>query len=138
MPGSRGPYLRKVWRRRLIFICLLLIVGCAQPGGDTTAAQHESVTAGKVSDQLSAQTRIMIKFSSSILDPSAPAYVAGLSRDAGAALVYVRPMSGGTHVFVVEGMSSPDALTAAIKRLAQRSDVVYVEPDRIMRHQKRE
>ncbi|GMQ89996.1 MAG: hypothetical protein BMS9Abin10_0336 [Gammaproteobacteria bacterium] len=117
-------------------IIILLVSGCARPGGEAIAAgQQEEAAAGKPPAR---SLRIIVKFNPVVTDPSAPAYVAALSRDAGATLVYLRPMSGGAHVFVVEGISSADDLTAVIKRLGQRSDVIYVEADRIMRHQRRE
>jgi serine protease len=48
---------------------------------------------------------------------------------AGVSLTYLRPMSGGAHVFVLD--SSVDAKTAVeiSAKIGQSSDVVYAEPD---------
>ena len=79
--------------------------------------------------------QLIIKFMDAVADPSRPEFVKTLSQDAGVGLVYLRPVSGGAHVFRVESGAPPPVLAEAIKRLAARRDIVYVEPDRLLRHQ---
>lgn len=58
-----------------------------------------------------------------------------LSRDAGVPVVYVRPMSGGAHVFAAKGSIEPDRLGEILKRLSARTDVEYAVENRRKRHQ---
>jgi len=80
--------------------------------------------------------QLIIKFRNNDFDPSQADFVNDLSRTANAALVYVRPMSGGAHVFRVENISNTAQLTEVIQRLSTRPDVLYAEQDAIMQHQK--
>jgi hypothetical protein len=79
--------------------------------------------------------QIIIKFTEGISDPSKQDFVEGLSQELGIPVTYVRPMSGGAHVFRVEEPSDEEQLSQALKRLNDRKDVLYAEQDRIMRHQ---
>jgi hypothetical protein len=81
-----------------------------------------------------AAQQIIIKFRDPDLDPSRSHFLTEISRDAGAALVHVRPMSGGAHVLRPENPVDRAELDRIIERLAKRKDVEYAEPDRIMRH----
>jgi hypothetical protein len=45
--------------------------------------------------------QIIVKFSDATMNPSENIFVDQLSHDAGARLIYVRPMSGAAHVFEV-------------------------------------
>ena len=76
--------------------------------------------------------RIIIKFAPSVSDPSAQIFVNQLARDARVALVYVRAMSGGAHVFELQNIRSPAMLDDAIKNLSKNAEIIYVEPDRKM------
>lgn len=80
--------------------------------------------------------QIIIKFRDNTLDPSRPDFIEKLSHDARAKLVYVRPMSGGAHVFRVGDSAESEQLNEVIQRLSKRPDILYVEHDAIMRHQK--
>jgi hypothetical protein len=82
--------------------------------------------------------QIIIKFRNDALDPSRPDFIEELSRDASAKLVYIRPMSGGAHVFRAEDIAEFEQLNEVIQRLSKRPDILYVEHDAIMRHQKRQ
>jgi hypothetical protein len=79
-------------------------------------------------------SQIIIKFRDPRLDPSQSHLLDEISRDAGAALVHVRPMSGGAHVLRPENPVDSAELDRIIGRLGKRPDVEYVEPDRVMRH----
>jgi len=81
--------------------------------------------------------QLIIKFRNNVPEPSKIAFVQELSRDAQATLFYVRPMSGGAHVFRVDNISSAAQLAEVIQRLAKRPDVLYVEQDKIMQHQQK-
>ena len=78
--------------------------------------------------------QIIIKFRDPRLDPSQPRFLDEISRDAGAALVHVRPMSGGAYVLRPENPVDRAELDRIIERLGKRKDVEYAEPDRVMRH----
>jgi hypothetical protein len=78
--------------------------------------------------------QIIIKFRNDALDPSRPDFIEGLSRDASAKLVYVRPMSGGSHVFRVKDITESEQLSKVIQRLSKRPDILYVEQDAMMQH----
>ncbi len=82
--------------------------------------------------------RIIIRFRDPQPDLTREMLLHSLSQDAGLFLVYIRPMSGGAHVLQARDRSdrpvSPEALTAAVRRLAVRPDVEYVELDQRMRH----
>jgi hypothetical protein len=80
--------------------------------------------------------RLIIKFKDSVRGPSTAAFVSKLSEDAGTALVYVRPVSVGGHVFECRDIYDSDELAEVIQRLTKRRDVVYVEQDRKLQHQK--
>lgn len=79
--------------------------------------------------------RLIIEFRDANLDPSRADVVQSLARDAGATLVYVRPLSGRAHVFQVRDINSDAQLAEIIQRLSKRADVKYVEQDRVMHHQ---
>jgi acetolactate synthase small subunit len=112
------------------FLTLAFIVNCA--------ATSKSVDENNIQPQHSIKksAQIIIKFRNNIFDPSKTAFVQELSRDARAALSYIRPMSGGAHVFAVEKISDAEQLIKVIQRLSQRPDVLYVQQDRMLRHQK--
>ncbi|HVO67201.1 MAG TPA: hypothetical protein VMT12_12010 [Syntrophales bacterium] len=99
---------------------------------DHTAADNVKTKPAK---QLLKSAQLIIKFRDHTLDPSRNDFVQGLSRDAKATLVYVRPMSGGAHVFRVENISDAAQIAEVIKRLSGRQDVLYVEQDTIMYRQ---
>jgi hypothetical protein len=82
------------------------------------------------------RARLIIKFTEGAYE-SSPAFLGKLSKDAGTALVYVRPVSVGGHVFECREIYSPEELNKVVERLTRRKDVLYVEEDRMLRHQKR-
>ena len=112
--------------------CVVLCLGCAPAETQNLAGEPapESATSIPVS------VRLIIKFKDGVRGPSSAAFVSKLSEDAGTALNYLRPISVGGHVFECRDVYSMDALAEVIQRLTKRKDVVYVEPDRILRHQK--
>ena len=57
-----------------------------------------------------------------------------LSSVAGVALTYVRPMSGGSHVFSIPATINRAGLTNILDKLNALPEVVYAEPDHIMQH----
>jgi hypothetical protein len=103
----------------LIFVC-----DCA----GHTIAQQPSL------DEMRSM-QIIIKFRNEGFDPSAALFVQELSRDAQAQITYLRPMSSGAYVFRVEKISAAARLDEIVQRLAKRTDILYIEPDRIMHHQ---
>lgn len=108
---------------RSVFLLLgaLLVFGCAAP------VPSDSPEDG------SAPLRVIIAFTSDVRDPRDPALIGELSRVAGYELLYLRPMSGGAHVFSTS-MSLPlRERKSAIERLAALPGVRYVEEDTLMK-----
>ena len=112
--------------------CVILCLGCAPAETPNLAA--ESAPEGATSMPMNA--RLIIRFKDSVQGPSNAAFVSKLSEDAGTALVYLRPMSVGGHVFDCPDVYSSDELAEVIQRLTERKDVIYVEQDRILQRQK--
>lgn len=109
-------------------ICVALFAGCAQ--GPTPPAAPALVPQAR-------GAQLIIKFRpSSNVTPAQADVLAGLSRDAGVRLAYVRSMSGDTHVLRAENVVGPQELALIIERLSKRADVAYVEEDVRMYHQK--
>lgn len=81
--------------------------------------------------------QLIIKFKDAKTDPTQANFLKQLSRDAHAILHYLRPMSGGAHVFHVSSADEKE-LAVIIRRLSRRADIEYVEEDSIMVHQQKE
>lgn len=122
----------------LVALAVVLLMGCAQDAVQP-AARAEAPAAPASASVPATQSRggqLIMKFrTSSNVNPARADVLAGLSRDAGAKLVYVRPMSNDAHVLRVEGLADPQDLARAIERLSRRADVEYVEEDVRMYHQ---
>jgi hypothetical protein len=119
---------------RLLFpwlLGLIFITSCS-----TTST---SIAGGNIQPQPPAakqkMAQLIIKFRQADFDPSRIAYVQDLSRDAQTQIIYLRPMSGGAHVFRVIDISDNAQLTTVIQHLSARPEILYVEQDRIMQHQ---
>ena len=110
---------------------MAVLPACAQraQGGADAVAPKSPVA-------LHGAAQIIIKFRDPRLDPSQPNFLEEISRDAGAALVHVRPMSGGAHVLRLEKKVDGAEFDRIIGRLRKRQDIEYVQPDRLMRHMK--
>lgn len=109
---------------------LIFVVSCS-----TTS---NSAAGGDIQPQPQAtkqrMTQLIIKFRDADFDPSRIAFVQELSRAAQIQISYLRPMSGGAHVFRVTDITDKEQLTMAIQRLSNRPEILYVEQDRIMQH----
>src|SRR5205809_1560916 len=107
---------------RATFVALALFaIGCA--GCARSAPLDEPVGSAP-------PMQIVVKFRAAVPDPASPTFVEQLSRSAGTALSYVRPLSGGAHVFRVTGLANAAQLQQALQKVAARPDVIYAEPDR--------
>lgn len=114
-----------------LFLYPVLFAGCANAAGKTGQTESQG-------DEINKSTReiqIIIKFRDNITDPSNQIFLKGLSRDARAKLSYLRPMSGVAHVFTVADVPDEEALKEIIKRLSRRPEIIYIQQDRIIRHQ---
>lgn len=80
-------------------------------------------------------TQLIIKFRNADFDPAQGDYLQKLSRDIKATLIYLRPMSGGAHVFSLANTSDTAQLATIIQQLSKRPEILYVEQDKIMKHQ---
>ena len=109
---------------------VLLLLGLGQAALSGCVAS--TIPAGEIAPT---SERIIIKFAPSVSDTSAPILVNQLAHNAGVTLVYVRPMSGGAHVFELQNIRSPSMLDDAIKNLSKNAEIIYVEPDRKMHTQ---
>ena len=107
----------------LAALCIGLCAGCA-----ATQASAPAVKATPA-----AEARIIVKFSPHVRAPSSFAFVETLSRDVSATLTYVRPLSGGAHVFSFNSQGDGTRLEAVLAALRKRPDVIYAEPDRLMK-----
>jgi hypothetical protein len=117
----------------LCVITSCLIYGCSQPEATAVVAEASAPASSTLSDK----TRIIVKFVQGVTQPSSEKFVRGLSEDAGVKLAYGRAMGGdNVHVFLLEGVSSMKQLQEVISRLSTRRDVIYVEQDRRLRHQR--
>ncbi|MFQ5935497.1 MAG: hypothetical protein ACE5LB_03710 [Acidiferrobacterales bacterium] len=122
-----------MWRSGcLVVLGLWVIMGCAPPLSDAVAVDPTSGIAGTPVSTV----RIIAKFARTQAVPPSERFVQELSKDAGARLIFLRSTAGDALVFSVEGVSSGEQLQDVMQRLAARPDVVYVEQDRILRHQR--
>jgi hypothetical protein len=106
----------------------LFVTGCAQVSAGPAVRAEAPATPVR-------SAQLIIKFRNPEVNVAREPFLADLARDAGARLVYVRPMSGDAHVLRVEGVTSPQELARVIERLSKRADVAYVEEDARMYHQ---
>jgi hypothetical protein len=115
----------------LVFLCLLFAVSF------TATSNCTGIDNIQPQPQAAQQkmTQLIIKFRSADFDPTQGDYLQKLSRDIKATLVYLRPMSGGAHVFRLGNVSATTQLATIIQQLSKRPDILYVEQDRIMKHQ---
>lgn len=79
--------------------------------------------------------RIIVKFSDMGVNPADRSFVENLSHDAGVTLDYLRPMSGGAHVFEVHNLRDVAELQEVLRRLSKRPGVAYAEEDSLRRKQ---
>lgn len=114
----------KVTKLYLWIVGVLLILGFV---GCT------SVPSSEAADGYTA--RIIVKFSDMGVNPAERSFVEDLSHDAGVTLDYLRPMSGGAHVFEVRNLRDAAELQEVLRRLAKRPGVAYAEEDRMRRKQ---
>ncbi len=111
---------------------LIFLIGC------TTAANQaaeNNIGQQPLPSKLQMQ-QLIIKFRDPNFDPAQDDYLQELSRDTQTQLIYLRPMSGGAHVFRVMDTSDNAQLITVIQRLCKRPEILYVEQDKMMRHQK--
>lgn len=119
---------------RLLLIGLFVVIFTVTCGLTLNRATANDIQQQRAMEKMRT-AQIIIKFRNDALDPSRPDFTEGLSRDASAKLVYVRPMSGGAHVFRLEDITDSVQLTEVVQRLSRRPDILYVEQDAIMQHQ---
>lgn len=74
--------------------------------------------------------QVVIKFSSSVADPSHPTIISALSADVGITLAYLFEKTRGVQVFRVNGLSQPTQLTIILQRVKKRKDVLSAETNR--------
>ena len=128
--------LSRIFSRGIIsgFIGMILIVSCTTTSGLTAGDNIQP----QPSDTKPLSNQIIIKFRGDSFDPSPSAFVQQLSRDAAATLAYLRPMSGGAHVFGLKNIADTARIKEIVRKLQERPDILYVEQDDIMRHLKKQ
>lgn len=102
------------------FLTSLLLCGCASSGLPTHGEPS----------RIQKMSQVIIKFKDPTINPARQSYLQQLSREIGATLVYVRPMSGGGHVFRIEDNGDLDSFRRVVGDLSKRSEIEYAEPDR--------
>jgi hypothetical protein len=115
----------------ILLLSMVLIISCSAAANSVGGVNIKP----KPSIQKMIPTQIIIKFKNNVLDPSRDEFVQEISYTAKVNLYYLRPMSGGAHVFRVNDNINAAQIRDIIERLSKRSDVLYVEPDGIMMHQ---
>lgn len=109
---------------------LPLAAGCVSTG-DHLSPLHQST---ETVQQKTYRAQIIIKFRDKNTNPLQEGLTEGLSRDADAVISYLRPMSGGAHVFRVDRIDIRSSIGTIIRQLSKRNDIEYVEQDAIMQH----
>jgi hypothetical protein len=131
----KNNYPSQIFGRRILsgFIIMTLIIGCTTIAGSGAGdnIQPPSSAAKRVSSQ------IIIKFRVDGFDPSSPAFVEHLSHDVDAQLTYLRPMSGDAHVFSLKNIADIARIKEIVRILKERPDILYIEQDNIMQHQRK-
>ena len=118
---------------RLLFPSLLgimFIASCSITSTGITGDNRQSQS--QDSPQKIAQ--LIIKFRKTDFDPVQNNFVQKLSHEARTTIIYVRPMSGGAHVFRVMNIADDAQLKAVIQKLSEMPEILYVEQDIIMQH----
>ena len=112
---------------------ILVAVLCATGVGGVTigTAADRAPPAASAEHALSAQ--IIVRFRG-VPDPTSAAYLTELSKTLGTTIAYVRPTSGGGHLLRVSA-ANPDVAADLARRLEARPDVVYAQPDALVRPQ---
>lgn len=108
----------------LWIVSVLFILGLA----GCTPAPSSEITDGYTA-------RIIVKFSDMSVNPADRSFVESLSHDVGVKLDYLRPMSGGAHVFEVHNLRDAAELQEVLRRLSKRPGVAYAEEDSLRRKQ---
>ena len=80
-----------------------------------------------VTDSANDSAQIIVKFSTSVADPSQPAFALALSKDVGVTLAYLFEKTRGVQVFRVNGLSQSAQLAFILQRLKKRKDVLSAE-----------
>lgn len=114
------PYLSRI----ALVVAALLVTACvsaARTKNDCPAASPHAA-------------RIIIKVrDAQLLDQTYNDFRAE-AREVCATVSYVRPLHGNVHLYEIRGADA-EAVARLMQRFGAHSNVEYVEPDRIMRHQ---
>jgi hypothetical protein len=114
----------------LISVAVVILFGSCMAKTQLLSGENKNL---HPSEERTMTIQLIIKFKDTKINPTRVDFLKQLSQDADATLQYLRPMSGGTHVFSVGNIR--DSVSAVIQRLSARPDILYVEPDNIIRHQ---
>jgi hypothetical protein len=117
----RSPQKMLLFQRTLSLVLMCLLFGACQNIHSSDETERYTI-------------RLLVKFSPNVPDPANPVFLKNLSEDAGVILEYIRPMSGGAHVIGVRGPLDLQA-DEIIRRLSASDDILYVEQERLLRHQ---
>lgn len=114
------------FRSAWIIVAALLLSSCATAASMTTT-NDTPVTPAQ-------PARIIVKLRDARLLDATYNELRRQAEQAGAALSYVRALHDNVHLYAIGG-AGPDAVARLVQRFGAHPNVVYVEPDRIMRHQ---
>lgn len=106
-------------------------IGACEPSTPLSRSAGPSGTRAETLDRAVA-VHLIILFRAGTI-PADSAFLAALSQDVGTPLAYLRPMSGGAHLF--QALVPPASVNELVRRLQNRPDVLDVQPDVAVRRQ---
>ncbi len=80
--------------------------------------------------------QIIVKFKDANIEPASAALLNSLGNTTQLKVRHVRPMSGGSQIYILSGAVEESALDQAMQRISARPDVDYAEIDRKLKPQK--
>lgn len=107
---------------------IFALVACCIPNRSTN--DGESVNALTAVPTRAEPARIMVKFTDANAEVERPAFAEQLAGDPKVVVRYLRPMSGGAHIYLLDGIHDDAHLNAIVQGINRRSDVIYAEIDR--------
>lgn len=77
--------------------------------------------------------RVIVKFNDAVSEPDNAEFISKLAAGSDIGVRYERPMSGGAHVYALDGVRDDAHLNSFLKGIETRPDVIYAQPDRKMK-----
>lgn len=106
-------------------LTMLALTGCFGSGVSPADSRLDAGSASGV-------TAVIVKFKDPNFDPTRKGYLSDLGRSVGERISYIRPMSGGIHLFRIHSTLKGTNLREVSNKLVKRTEIDYAEPDRLM------